>query len=142
MKPALRHRSRKFAMQALHAWQVTQDPIKQIIEYVIEEADSSKIDREYLDDLVIGVNEHLTEIDGLIAGKLQGKRELSELTGVELAVLRVACYEFLYKIDVPYRVVINEALEINKKFGTVEGFRFVNGVLDNLAKEIRKIEIG
>jgi N utilization substance protein B len=141
MKPALRHRSRKFAMQALYAWQVTKDPLRQIIHNVVEDSEADKYDREYLENLVFGVNENIVRIDELIAAKLQDKRALHELTGVELAVLRVACFEFLFKIDVPYRVIINEALEINKKFGTQDGFRFVNGVLDNLSKELRACEI-
>jgi N utilization substance protein B len=68
-------------------------------------------------------------------------RSIREIDPVELSVLRVAVYELLKRPDVPYRVVINEALELTKKFGSIEGFKFVNGVLDRVARKTRTIEI-
>ena len=82
----------------------------------------------------------ITEIDELIIPILD--RKIEEVNPVELAVLRLACYELMSRIDVPYKVVINEALELTKTFGAQDGHKFVNGILDKLAKEIRKTEIG
>jgi len=69
------------------------------------------------------------------------RRPLTELDPIELAILRLATYELVNRLDIPYRVVINEALELAKKFGSIEGFKFVNGVLDQIAKKIRVTEI-
>ena len=66
---------------------------------------------------------------------------MSEIDPVELAMIRIAVYELMKRPDVPYRVIINEALELTKKFGSVEGYKFVNGVLDRIAKKHREIEI-
>ena len=68
-------------------------------------------------------------------------RPIDELDPVELAILRLSIYELAKRPDIPYRVVINEALELTKKYGSIEGYKFVNGVLDHVAKEVRKIEI-
>jgi N utilization substance protein B len=67
-------------------------------------------------------------------------RALKDINPVELAVLHLAIYELVYCIDVPYRVVINEALELSKTFGSVEGFKYVNGVLDKIARKVRVVE--
>ncbi len=68
-------------------------------------------------------------------------RSLREIDPIELAVLRIATYELLHRPDLPYRIIINEALELTKKFGSIEGHKFVNGVLDRIAKKNRKVEI-
>ena len=70
------------------------------------------------------------------------ERDIGEVNPVELAVIRLACYELESRIDVPYKVVINEALELTKTFGAQDGHKFVNGVLDKLAKQLRTSEIG
>jgi N utilization substance protein B len=89
--------------------------------------------------LLHGTPKHQVDIDAAIKPYLG--RDLAEIDAIELAVLRLATYELLKRPDVPYRVIINEALELTKKFGSVEGFKFVNGVLDRVARKVREDEV-
>ncbi len=134
-----RHNARTYALQAMYQWQVAGAPIMDIEkEFLIEHIDK-KIDMAYFKELIHGIPTQLDEIDGAIKPYL--KRSMSDIDPVELAVLRVATYELLKRPDVPYRVIINEALQLTKKFGSVEGYRFVNGILDKIAKANRGVEI-
>jgi N utilization substance protein B len=99
----------------------------------------SGVDSEYFSELVHQIPKQVLEIDGYLTKAVN--RRLQDLNPVELAVLRVAVYEFLHRPDVPYKVIINEALQITKTFGSTEGHKYVNGVLDTLAKELRSLEI-
>ena len=86
-----------------------------------------------------GVPQHKTELDGAFAGFLD--RPLEELDPVELAILRLSTYELRHRVDVPYRVVINEGIELAKIFGATDGHKFVNGILDKLAPNLRAAEV-
>ena len=100
---------------------------------------TKKVDMAYFRELIHGIANSRNELDNHMLPYL--KRGLNEIDPIELAVLRLAIYELAKRPDVPYRVVINEALELTKKFGSIEGYKFVNGVLDRVAKQIRENEI-
>lgn len=137
--PVARHNARRYALQAMYQWQLAGSPIADIeAEFLLYHIDK-KFDAEYFKELIHGVPTNLDIIDQEIQPFLG--RAMSEIDPIELAVLRIATYELLKRPDVPYRVIINEALELTKKFGSVEGHKFVNGVLDRIAKKTRTTEI-
>lgn len=133
-----RRQARCFAMQALYQWQVNPVPIEQLIHHFEQNDDSSSCDIEYFKVLLMGSVSHLAKLDELMASCLD--RPIDELNPVELATLRVSIFELMYRLDVPYRVVINEALEIVKQFGSDQGHKYVNAVLDKLAPKLREAE--
>ncbi len=138
-KSITRHKAREYALQAIYQWQYTQDPPTEIELQFHEDYDFSKVDTEYFSELVHKIPQQLTEIDAVIDQGLD--RPFHELNPVELAVLRIAVYELMFRHDVPYKVIINEALQITKTFGSQDGFKYVNGVLDTLAKNLRSLEV-
>ena len=98
-----------------------------------------KVDDDYFEELVKQINGNLKELDEHIEPLLE--RELDEIDLVEKAVLRLGTYELERRMDVPYKVVINEAVELAKTFGAEEGYRFVNGIMDKLAEKLRSTEV-
>ncbi|GAB3031293.1 MULTISPECIES: transcription antitermination factor NusB [Oleiagrimonas] len=137
--PAARSRSRRRALQALYAWQMNDDAgIDKVIAQFRHEQDMEVADLEYFEDLLKGVVSHLDELDAGITPHLD--RPVDQVDPIERAALRLAAYEFKFRPDVPYRVVINEAVEVTKRFGADHGHTYVNGVLDKLAKEWRQLE--
>ncbi|MCL5260296.1 MAG: transcription antitermination factor NusB [Gammaproteobacteria bacterium] len=134
-----RRRARSLALQAIYQWQFNHEPMSNLEAQFLEEANPKKIDVEFFLDIVRGTITNLAAIDKALEGVLD--RKLESLDQVELAVLRIACYELLFRIDVPYKVVINEALELTKLFGSIEGFKYVNGVLDKIAISTRSPEM-
>ncbi len=138
-RQVLRHNARCYAMQALYQWHYTQDPIPFLIESWHAEHEFSEVDAEYFALLVRGVADNLTAIQKSL--ELPAKRAISDITPVELAILYVAVFELMHRLDVPYRVVINEALELSKEFGSEKSFKFVNAVLDKMVRELRKDEL-
>ena len=134
-----RGKSRRFAMQAIYQWQMTGDSITGIKQQFFEENNFSKIDTEYFTELVSGVAASINDLDPLL------EKYMSRLTAsvdpVERAIIRLAAYEFLHRIDVPYRVVLNEAISMTKEYCSENSHTFVNAVLDKVAKEIRHIEV-
>ena len=101
--------------------------------------DFTHVDGDYYRDLLSGVVAHAGALDDVMRGKLD--RSIEELDPVEHSLLRMGVYELRDRIDVPYKVVLNEAVALAKKFGATESFRYVNGVLDKVAHELRKLEI-
>lgn len=138
MKPSQRSKARRLALQALYQWQYTAAPCEEIDAQFRENHPSKKIDHDYFSGILRGVIQHIVEIDAYIAPVLD--RSINTLNPVELAVIRISVYEFIYCLDVPYKVVINEALESTKVFGAQDGFKYVNGVLDKLAQTLRAKE--
>ena len=135
---AARSRARRRALQALYAWQLSGSAIGGVIDQFRHEQDMEVADVEYFEDLVRGVERHCTELDAGLTPFLG--REVGQVDPIERAALRLGAYELKYRIDVPYRVVINEAIETTKRFGADHGHTYVNGVLDKLAGEWRKTE--
>jgi N utilization substance protein B len=137
---AARSRARRRALQALYAWQLSGSHMKAVIDQFRHEQDMEVADLEYFEDLLQGVEQHVDELDVLL--KPYVDREVSQIDPIERAALRLAAYELKYRLDVPYRVVINEAIEVTKRFGADHGHSYVNGVLDKLAGELRAAEKG
>ena len=136
--PAARSRSRRRALQALYAWQMADSPINQVIEQFRNEQDMEIADLEYFEALVRGVEKHTPELDAVLVQYID--RGIEQVDPIERAVLRIAAFELKFRPDVPYRVVINEAIETAKRFGSDHGHTYVNGVLDKAAAELRATE--
>ena len=137
--PAARRKARRFALQALYQWQVSGSGLGDIEAEFRPDNDMSKVDDEYFHDILHGVPKEKSVLDEKIQPFLD--RRLDELTPVELAILRLGAFEMCHRIDVPYKVVINEAIELAKTFGATDGHKYVNGVLDKLAQRERMVEI-
>jgi N utilization substance protein B len=135
---AARSRARRRATQALYAWQMSGNPMSLVIDEFRHEQDMEIADLDYFEDLLHGVDRHCAELDAGLAPFLD--REASQVDPIERAVLRLAAYELRHRPDVPYRVVINEAIEVTKRFGAEHGHTYVNGVLDKAAREWRSAE--
>lgn len=131
--------ARRCAVQALYQWQVSGNDVEEIYQQFLTERNMTNVNVEMFKELLSGVTRELEKLDETITPYLD--RDLSEVDPVERAVLRLGTYELMYKPDVPYRVVINEALEAVKTFGAEQGHRFVNGVLDKVAQQVRRLEI-
>jgi N utilization substance protein B len=136
--PHARSRARRRALQAIYAWQMSHTAINKVIDQFQNEQDMEVADTEYFEDLVRGVEANLATIDQALAAYLD--RDIAQVDPIERAVLRIAAYELRHRIDVPYRVVINEAIETTKRFGSEHGHTFVNGVLDHAAAAWRPAE--
>lgn len=136
--PAARHNARRYALQAMYQWQVAHTALIEIEAEFLKYRIDKNLDLAYFKELVHGIPEHQLEIDQAMQPFLG--RPIQEIDAIELAVLRVAIYELIKRPDIPYRVIINEALVLTKKFGSTEGHKFVNGLLDRVAKNLRSIE--
>lgn len=135
----MRRRARELAMQGLYQWQLTgKDPVA-IAAELAESRDFDKSDAAYFRTLLNGAVDHAAELEALITPSLD--RKFRELSPVERGILLLAGYELLCELEVPYRVVINEAIELAKTYGGTDGHKYVNGVLDKLAQALREIEV-
>ncbi len=136
---ALRRKARHYAMQALYQWQISRNALRDIENQFRGEYDFSQVDLEYFQDLLHQVPAHLGELEQIFAPFLD--RPLKDLTPIELSLLRMGTYELAHRIDVPFKVAINESVSLAKKFGAAESHKYINGVLDNVAKQLRAVEI-
>lgn len=136
--PHARSRARRRALQAVYAWQLSNTAINKVIDQFRNEQDMEVADLEYFEDLVRGVEKNLGSLDEALSEFLD--RDIAQVDPIERAVLRIAAYELRHRVDVPYRVVINEAIETTKRFGSEHGHTFVNGVLDHAAAAWRAAE--
>lgn len=132
--------ARRYAVQALYQWQLNQLEDQALDLYFVPEKDRGRIDNDYFDDLVRQVISNKEEFDQLIAPVLD--RSLQAVDPVELAILRLGVCEFIQHIEVPYRVVINECIELAKRFGAENSHKYINGILDKLAGNLRPVETG
>lgn len=146
MKSA-RRRSRELAVQALYQWQVTSltadvsvDTAGAALAYIRETPDFHKADEPYFMTVYAGVVAQAQALREALTPFID--RALHELSPVEHGILLVAAFELMHQPEVPYKVVINEAVEIAKSFGGTDGFKYVNGVLDKLAAQVRALEVG
>jgi N utilization substance protein B len=134
-----RGKSRRFAMQAIYQWQMTGDSITDIKQQFFDDNNFSVIDSDYFSELVSGVASSISELDPLLEKYMT--RLVESVDPVERSILRLATYEFIHRLDVPYRVVLNEAISITKEYCADNSHTFVNAVLDKVAKEIRHTEV-
>ena len=139
MSQRKRHHARRLALQALYQWQVTGDDLGDISLQFVSENDSDKYDIDYFRDLFHGVPTHLDELDRELQPLID--RDIERVDLVERAALRLGVYELLHHPEVPFRVVINESVELAKVFGADKGHRYVNGVLDKVSHKVRAVEL-
>lgn len=137
--PVARSRARRRALQAVYAWQMSGTSAREVIAQFAHEQAREVADLEYFEDLVRGVDRHCEALDHALAPFLD--RDIEQVDPIERAVLRIAAYELRERRDVPYRVVINEAIETAKRFGAEHGHTYVNGVLDRAAAVWRAAEV-
>lgn len=126
-------------MQAIYQWSMNKGlAVSEIENQFVEDQEMQGASFEYFSQLLRGVLEHEPELSELLAGCVS--RPLDEIDPVERAVLLIAAYEFKYVPSIPYRAVINEAVELTKQYGAEAAHKFINGVLDKLAQELRSVE--
>lgn len=134
-----RRRARRTLLQALYAWQMTDVDIDEIVQQFTPDQ-LKGADTDYLRECLRGVMDGVTTLDPLFEPYLD--RRIDELDYVERAILRAGTYEMKERLDVPVRVVIDEWVELAKRFGAEDSFRYVNGVLDRVARDLRTAELG
>ncbi len=135
-----RSRAREFALQALYQHLVGRNPASDIDAFTRDLSGFNKADAEHYDALLHGCIAEAEALDALIVPLLD--RKLAEISPIEHGVLWLGAYEFKHCLDVPYRVVINECIELAKAFGGTDGYKYVNGVLHQLAPQLRPAEAG
>jgi N utilization substance protein B len=137
---ARRHKARHYAMQALYQWHMAGAPLNQIEAEFRAEYDFGKVDGEYFHTLLHEIPARLDAVEDSFSPYMV-ERSVEELDPIERALLRIGTFELMERIDVPYKVVINEAVNLAKKFGASESHKFINGVLDRVAQELRSVEV-
>lgn len=130
--------SRKAAMQALYQWQMTQQSAAEIEQQHLEGDESAGLEIDYFHELVAGCIEHSESINLALTPFID--RPLAQLDPVEAAILMIGIYELRERLDVPYRVVINEGVNLCKRFGATDAHKYINAVLDRAARELRSAE--
>ena len=126
-----RRRARECAVQTLYSWLISKNPPEEVELTFITDQDTKGVDMPYFRKLFRQTAENIQSIDGMIAPYLDRNKE--ELDPIERSILRLAVYELKYETDVPYKVAINEAIELAKTFGAEESHKYINGVLDKIA---------
>jgi len=130
--------SRKLAMQALYQWQLTGQTAAELRNQYASDEGFGDADAEYFRALIDGITDGAAALDATLGALID--RPVQQLDPVERAVLLIGLYELGQRLDVPYRVVINEGIELAKRFGATEGHKFVNAVLDRAARSLRAAE--
>ena len=136
---AERRKARHYGMQALYQWHMAGASVTDIEAEFRADYDFSHVDLEYFQALLHGIPACVDELDAAMEPLLD--RKLDDLGPVERALLRMGMYELIHRIDVPYKVVINEEVALAKKFGATDSHKYINGVLDKAARQWRKVEI-
>jgi N utilization substance protein B len=136
---AQRRKARHYGMQALYQWYMAGASLSDIEAEFRDEYDFTHVDLEYFQALLHGIPACVDELDEILAPMLD--RDLNDLDPIEHTLLRMGMYELTQRIDVPYKVVINEEVALAKKFGATDSHKYINGVLDKAARQLRKVEI-
>ncbi|XHS77210.1 transcription antitermination factor NusB [Burkholderiaceae bacterium UC74_6] len=134
-----RRRSREFALQGLYQWLVTGDDFASVDAHTREQEGFAKADKAHYEALLQGCMNEAADLDAVLARHVD--RKTTELSPIEHGVLMIGAYELKHCIDIPYRVAINEAVELAKAFGGTDGHKYVNGVLDRAATDLRPQEV-
>ena len=135
----MRKKARSLLVQALYQWQVGGADIGEVEAQFYTDHDMAKVDKAYFRELLHGIPADLAAIDDAYAPFLDRRPE--DLDPVSKTVLRIGAYELMKRIDVPYKVVINESVNLTKKFGPTDAHKYINGILDKLASKVRVIEM-
>jgi len=135
-----RRRARECVLQGLYEAQLSGNPVAAIRARLAADPGFAKADREYFDALWTGVSAEYDALIDLFAGSLD--RRAAQLSPIERAILVIGAWELQHRLEIPHRVVINEAIELAKSYGGTDGHKFVNGVLDKLLPTLRPAEIG
>ena len=134
-----RHRSREFALQGLYQWLLNNEPASTVVNNIRAAHGFEKADADHFAALLYGTIKDSVALRESFAPLID--RTVAELSPIEHGVLLIGAYELKNNLDIPYRVVINEAVELNKSFGGIDGHKYVNGVLDKLAPKLRAEEV-
>lgn len=131
--------SRQYAVQALYQWVMTQQEAQEIEQQFIDAHNFNGSDFEYFQEILHQSIIHQPSLADLTRDFLS--RPFEQIDPVEQSILLLGCYELQYRLDVPYKVIINESVELGKEFGAEDGYRFINGILDKVAAKIRPDEV-
>ncbi len=131
--------ARRSAMQAIYQWQLTGYDLSEIERQFVEEHGLGNADVEYFNELLRGIPTQLDAIDTALGEFVD--RSIASIDPVERAVLRIGAYELLFRPELPYRVVLNECINLAKEFGAAHGHKYINGILDRIAHKVRAVEI-
>jgi len=134
-----RRKAREFALKAIYEWKLSGNDVASIAQHLRDEEGYASIDDKYFLALVNGATQEAAALEAALTPYLD--RSLNALSPIESAVLLIGAYEALHCLDVPYRVVINEAVELAKSYGGTDGHKYVNGVLDKLLPKVRPTEV-
>lgn len=135
---AAKRKARRFAVQGIYEWQMSGNPVHEIEARTRADNAMHKVDIGYYHELLTQIIQRQAELDALLLPILD--RELNALDGIELATLRLGAYELAHRLEIPYRVVLDEAIEVAKHFGGADSHKYINGVLDRLAHQVRQAE--
>jgi N utilization substance protein B len=135
-----RRKSRELALKGLYSLFLKSGDLGEILDNLRDDDDYALADSEYFLGLLKGVSQCVDELDTRLRPLLD--RDLAELSPIEHAILCIAAFELMHDVSIPYRVAINEGVELAKRFGGTDGYKYVNGVLDKLAAEVRPDEAG
>lgn len=135
VSPSMRHKARHFALQAIYQWQMTGYSASEIEKQFLEDQPIKGTDLDYMHDLIVGVVANVSVLDETFEPHLT--RPLKDLDQIDKAILRLGTFELMYRQEIPFRVVINEAIMLAKEFAEQDSHKFVNGVLDKVVKAIK-----
>ncbi|MDH3607756.1 MAG: transcription antitermination factor NusB [Gammaproteobacteria bacterium] len=133
MEPQKRHWSRRLALQALYQWHISGHEIDELLAQYVEDENWDKADKDYFVDLITGSINQNKELTAVFSQHLNLASE--QIDPIENSILLYATYEILHKPETPTKVVLSEAINLCKKFGSIEGYKFINGVLDKVAQQ-------
>jgi transcription antitermination protein NusB len=133
-----RRRARELTVQGLYQWLISKNDFSSIITFLEEDEEFGKADAKYLNRLLEGILAGHIALQETLQAHID--RKLSDLSPIEHSALLMGLYEMIHCIDVPYKVIVNEAVEVTKVFGGVDGYKYINGVLDKMAPQIRTHE--
>lgn len=135
-----RHRARKLAVQALYQWQMAKTPLLELDKQFTQDVNHKKVDIHYFQVLIHEIPKQIDALSKHTQPFID--RDPEHIGPVETSILRIATFELQNRPEIPYRVVINEALELSKVFGPEQSHKYVNGILDKVAKTLRATEMG
>ena len=137
--PSARKKAREMLVQSLYQWEIAGQDVNSIEAQFYAENNMDKVDREYFHEILHAVPKSTGELDKSFEKLLD--RRLDELDPVSMSILRIASYEMAHRIDVPVKVVIDQAVNLAKKFGPEDSQKYINAVVDKLGRRLRKVEI-